>query len=88
MTERTDKAKNRPTYTVEPTTMAAIGGVGAVFGALRAVMKGGNFFAILAAAAVAGLACAIVGAVVSLHRKAEGDDASPMDGASTEPAES
>jgi hypothetical protein len=51
---------------VDGKTVAAAGGAGAVLGALRAVLDGKDFVATLGAAASAGLACAAVGAAVSL----------------------
>jgi len=81
MSESNGKATTRPTYAIEPNTIAAIGGVGAVFGAFRAVLEGEDLVDILAAAAVAGLACAIVGVIVSLHRKETSDSSATVQAA-------
>jgi len=69
MNESHESVKGRPGYAVDTKTIAAVGGVGAVLSAFHAALEGEGFVGILASAAVAGLACAIVGAVVSLHRK-------------------
>ncbi|ALJ34244.1 hypothetical protein D9623_00450 [Azospirillum brasilense] len=69
MTEDNGTLKRPSSYGVEPKTIAALGGVGAVCGAVSAVLVGKSVANILGTAAVTGLACAIVGVVVSLHRK-------------------
>ncbi len=62
-----------PSSTIDPETVTTIGGAGAVLGAFKAVLDGKSFLGILGAAAIAGAACALVGAIVSLGCHAASD---------------
>ncbi|MGY0834213.1 hypothetical protein [Azospirillum argentinense] len=78
MTEGNGNTKKRPSYGFEPKTIAATGGVGAVCGAVTAVLIGRSVVTILGSAAITGVACALVGLLVSLHRNDADDNGSSL----------
>ncbi|MBP2312947.1 hypothetical protein [Azospirillum soli] len=74
MPESNGDQKRRSTYGVDPKTVAAVAGFGAVYGAIKAALLGKTAVDILGAAAIAGWAGVIVGAVATVHRKEASHD--------------